>query len=175
MVTQAGSSHQKWDALPSRGEIHLRRISSFFLMGMLLMVITPFAPFSWPFPSHGPELLDNFLSPPLVLGALYAQWRIASVVAPLTVELSDYVFVYKQSMYWQFAFCEFLVCVGIYVAKNEYLRRLGSVGLVGGLWMLGWKATPESVKREAWVHLKWLWTMMAFNEARRVTSGRRRW
>ena len=62
------------------------------------------------------------------------------------------------------------------MAKHEILRRAVALALTGVLWLVGWKATPQSVKREAWEQLKWVWTYMAFDEALgMVRGGRRRW
>lgn len=179
MVKRASEAESKsWSALPSKSEMAFRRISSVFLMAGLLTVLYPFSPFSWMAPSSsgGPELLDSFLSPPLLLGALFFQWQIAGVIAPFAIEVVDFAFVYKQSMYWQLAFAEVVVCVGVNMAKNEMLRRLAAASCVGVLWAIGWGCTPQRYKQEAWERLKWIWTWMAFSEARRmVGGGRRRW
>ncbi|KAH7305137.1 hypothetical protein BKA65DRAFT_520950 [Rhexocercosporidium sp. MPI-PUGE-AT-0058] len=172
MVKRATEEETRaWAALPSSTEMAIRRISSVFLMGALLTILTPFAPFSWVIPAEGPELLDTFMSPVLVLGALYSQWRIAGVVQPVAVEIADVVFMYRQVMYWQLAFLEIVICVAVNWGKNEIYRRFASVGVVAGLWAIGWFATPLKTKMVAWEHIKWIWTWMAFNEARRVVGG----
>ncbi|RDL33913.1 uncharacterized protein BP5553_08281 [Venustampulla echinocandica] len=163
-----------WAALPSSREMAIRRLSSVLLMGALLTVITPFTPFSWMIPSQGPELLDQFISPPLFLGALFFQWRIAGVVGNIMIHVMDVAFVYHHGMYWGLAFLEVVLCVMVNMVKNEVLRRFSAAGLVGGLWAIGWFATPQRYKQQAWEHLKWIWTMMAFNHAAGAATGRRR-
>ncbi|KAL2068554.1 hypothetical protein VTL71DRAFT_14891 [Oculimacula yallundae] len=179
MVRRATAEESKaWTALPSSTEMAIRRISSVFLMGILLTILTPFAPFSWIIPATGPDLLDTFISPVLVLGALYSQWRIAGIIQPVAVQLGEFTFIYKQVMYWQLAFVEIVVVVGVNLGKDEIWRRVASVGVVGTLWAIGWFASTEKMKRDAWEHVKWVWTWMAFNEARRVVgagAGRRRY
>lgn len=180
MVKRATEEQKReWSALPSSTEMAIRRISSVFLMGGLLTILTPFAPFSWLTPnnvSEGPELLDRFLSPIVVLGALFFQWQIAGIIAPLTIQLADFVFLYQQAMYWKLAFLEIVVVVAVYLGQNEIWRRFAAVGVVAGLWAIGWGATPMRYKLQAWEHIKWIWTWMAFDEARRVVGhGRRRW
>ncbi len=71
---------------------------------------------------------------------------------------------------------ELVICMGVNMVQSEILRRGAAVGVVGVLWALGWGCTPQKIKNEAWEHLKWIWTWMVFNEARRmVQGGRRRW
>jgi hypothetical protein len=154
-----------------------RRISSVFLMAGLLTVIYPFSPFAWVLPSpSGPHLLDGFISPALLVGALCFQWQIAGVIAPTVIQVVDFAFVYKQDMYWQLAFVEVVICVIVNLAENEMLRRLSAAGCVGVLWGIGWSCTPQRYKDEAWDRLKWIWTWMAFHEASNmVRGGRRRW
>lgn len=51
-------------------------------------------------------------------------------------------------------------------------------GMIAWLWGLGFAATPQEYKRQAWDHLKWIWTWMAINEVQRGIGhgGRgRRW
>lgn len=175
MVKRASEDEAKaWSALPSSTEMAIRRISSVFLMGLLLTILTPFSPFSWVITAEGPDLLDRFLAPVLVIGALYAQWRIAGVISPVAIRIADIAFLYKHVMYWQLAFLEVVICVAVNYAQNEVWRRFASVGVVAGLWGIGWFATPLRVKMEAWEHIKWIWTWMAFDEARRVVRGGRR-
>lgn len=79
-------------------------------------------------------------------------------------------------MYWSLAGAETAAVLAVQLMKNEIVRRLTSVGLVGALWAVGWAATPQAYKREAWENLKWIWTWMAIGEARAmVRGGRRRW
>ncbi|KAF4629192.1 hypothetical protein G7Y89_g8955 [Cudoniella acicularis] len=90
MVQRATPNESRaWSALPSKNEMAIRRISSVFLMAGLLTVIYPFAPFSWLVPSDGVDILDSFVSPPLFLGALFFQWRIAGVVGNLVISVLD--------------------------------------------------------------------------------------
>jgi hypothetical protein len=181
MVQQANTNETRaWGALPSRTEIGLRRISSVALMAGLLTVTYPFTPFGWVFPSGGPELLDHFLAWPLLLGALFFQWRIAGVVGTLTIQLADFVTMYHHAMYWKVAGAEAALIVVVNLGKHELWRRFAGVGIVGGLWAIGWAATPLRYKMEAWEHLKWIWTCMAINEVSRgMGAGRagrgRRW
>lgn len=162
-------------AFPTRNDIFLRRISSFALMGALLTIMVPFSPMSWIIPTEGPELLDRFMAPPVLLGALFFQWQIAGITMPLVIEVLDVAYVYRHSMYWPLAFGEFAVCVVVGQARNEILRRVTTVAVAAALWLLGWAATPTQHKREAWEHVKWVWMWMAFDEARGAVRRRRRW
>lgn len=172
MVQRASEAQSKsWAALPSKNEMAFRRISSVFLMGALLTIITPFHPFSWLMPLAGPDLLDAFLAPVMIIGALYAQWRISGVVSAFAVDILDNVFIYKPANYWALAFSEVVLAVFVGYNQNEMVRRFASVGAVGALWAIGWFCTPLSHKLQAWEHVKWIWTWMAFDQARRVMYG----
>ncbi len=52
-----------------------------------------------------------------------------------------------------------MICMGVNMIKSMILRRVAGVGVVG---------TSQKIKNDAWEHLKWIWTWMAFNEARRM-------
>lgn len=78
---------------------------------------------------------------------------------------------YRHNMYWQLAGSEVVLCVVVNFAQNEIWRRFASVGCVAMLWAIGWAATPQRYKKEAWEQIKWVWTWMAFNEATRVVRG----
>jgi hypothetical protein len=174
MVQRASEAQAKaWAALPSRTQMAFRRISSVFLMSALLTILTPFRPFSWIIPVDGPELLDAFLAPVLIIGALFFQWRIAGVVAPFTIEVLDNVFIYKHDNYWPLAFFEVVLAVAVGYGQNEICRRFAAVGSVAGLWLIGWFCTPLRYKLEAWEHLKWIWTWMAFEQGTRLMHGQR--
>lgn len=174
MVKQANTNEARaWGALPSKTEMGIRRISSVALMAGLLTVVTPFSPFTWLIPSDGPELLDRFVSWPLVIGALFFQWRIAGVIGTLTIEVADYVAMYHHAMYWKAAGIEAAVIVAVNIGKHELWRRFAATGLVGSLWAVGWACTPLRYKMEAWEHLKWLWTVMAIDEVRNGFMGGR--
>jgi hypothetical protein len=145
--------------LPSATDMATRRISFVFLMAILLTVLYPFSPFSWLMPTSAPELLDYFLSPSLLLGALFFQYRIAGIIVPSLIRVADSVFVYKQDYSWTLATGELVICMGVNMIKSMILRRVAGVGVVG---------TSQKIKNDAWEHLKWIWTWMAFNEARRM-------
>ncbi|KAH6677118.1 hypothetical protein B0J14DRAFT_335873 [Halenospora varia] len=183
MVKQASSSQSNaWRAaLPSSREMAVRRVTSIFLCAAMLTVIYPFAPFSWVFPTEGVDILDSFLAPPLFLGALFFQWRIAGVIGNIAVCVldSDPVFVYHHNMYWTMAAVECMICMGVWMVKNEWARRGSAVGLVAWMWGVGWYCTPQRLKDQAWEHLKWIWTVLAIDHARNtfrtVGNGRRRY
>lgn len=177
MVRQASETEAKaWAALPSSSEMALRRVTSVALMAGLLTIVTPWSPFSWIFTSSGPEILDNFLAPPVLLGAIFFQWSISGVIAPLSIDILDNQYVYQQWMYWRFAGLQALVYVAVNYGEHEIWRRFAVSAIIGVLWTIGWAATPRRYKLEAWEHLKWIWTVMAFSEATRATrGGRRRW
>jgi hypothetical protein len=176
MVQQATTNEARaWGALPSSKEMALRRISSVFLMAGLLTVITPFTPFQWLVPASGPSLLDGFISPVLYLGALFFQWRIAGVVGNLLCQVHDIGFVYHHGMYWTAALGEVVVCLVVGMMKHEVLRRVAAGSMVGALWGVGWFATPQVYKDQAWDMIKWLWTVLAIDHARNaIHSGGRR-
>ncbi|EPE34293.1 hypothetical protein GLAREA_09987 [Glarea lozoyensis ATCC 20868] len=176
MVQKATSSQSTaWGALPSAKEMAARKISSVFLMAGLLTVITPFTPFQWVLPASGPSLLDGFLSPVLYLGAIFFQWRVAGIVGNLVCVVHDVGFVWHHGMYWTAALAEVCVCLGVGMLQHEVLRRVVAGGLVGGLWWVGWFATPESYKRQGWDMVKWVWTVLAIDHARSAlgAGGRR--
>ncbi|KAG9232316.1 hypothetical protein BJ875DRAFT_380974 [Amylocarpus encephaloides] len=178
MVQQASQKESRaWSALPSGKEMALRKIVSVFLMAALLTVLFPFTPFQWLTNSPGPALLDQFLSPPAYLGALFFQWRIAGVVGNLLCNVGDMGFVYHHGMYWTLALGELVVCMGVGMAKNEVARRVSAVVLVGGSWGVGWFATPERYKQQGKDLVFWLWTMLAIDHARAAVGGgrQRRW
>jgi hypothetical protein len=180
MVKKANTHEARaWGALPSRTEMGLRRISSVALMAGFLTVAHPFAPFGWLLPSDGPDVLDRFLAWPLLLGALFFQWRIAGVVGTLTIQIADFVAVYQHAMYWKVAGLEAVLIVAVNLGQHEVWRRFVASGLIAGLWGIGWACTPLRYKLEAWEHLKWIWTVLAIDEVRRGLGGRagrgRRW
>lgn len=180
MVKQANTNEARaWGAIPSRTEMGLRRISSVALMAGLLTVAYPFAPFGWLLPSDGPDVLDRFLAWPLLLGALFFQWRIAGVIGTLTIQIADFVAVYQHAMYWKVAGLEAVLIVAVNLGQHEVWRRFVASGLIAGLWGIGWACTPLRYKLEAWEHLKWIWTVLAIDEVRRGLGGRagrgRRW
>jgi len=172
MVRQANTNEARaWGALPSRTEMGLRYISSVALMAGLLTIATPFTPFSWIFQSDGPELLDRFLSWPLLLGALFFQWRIAGVIGTLTIQIADFVAMYQHGMYWKVAGLQAVAIVVVNYGQHELWRRFAAAGIVAGLWVIGWACTPLRYKLEAWEHLKWIWTWMAINEVQNGMRG----
>jgi hypothetical protein len=172
MVRQASTSESRaWGAIPSRTDMGLRRISSVALMAGFLTVATPFTPFGWVLSSDHPELLDRFISWPLILGALVFQWRIAGVVGAVTIQIADFVSMYQHAMYWKVAGLEAVLIVAVNMGKHEIWRRFVASGLVAGLWGLGWACTPLQYKMVAWEHLKLIWTWMAIDEVRRGTLG----
>ncbi len=179
MVKQANTNEARaWGALPSRTEMGLRRISSVALLAGFLTIALPFTPFSWLLPGvDGPDLLDQFLSWPLVLGALFFQWRMAGVIGTITIQIADFVALYHHAMYWKVAGLEAVLIVAVNVGKHEIWRRLVASGIVAGLWVIGWACTPLRYKLEAWEHLKSIWTWMVFGLC--MTGGRarrgRRW
>ncbi|TVY34734.1 hypothetical protein LOCC1_G007168 [Lachnellula occidentalis] len=124
-------------------------------------------------PRRRPELLDAFLAPVLLIGALFFQWRIAGVIAPFTVEVLDNTFIYKHDNYWPLAFFQVVLAVAVGYGENEICRRFAAVGSVAGLWLIGWFCTPLRYKLEAWEHLKWVWTWMAFEQGTRLMGGAR--
>ncbi|KUJ07739.1 uncharacterized protein LY89DRAFT_677523 [Mollisia scopiformis] len=157
MVRKAtAAEQQEWDVLPSATDIARRRLSSFILMGCLLTLTTPFMPFCW---LNCFDFIDYFVTRVILVGALYFQYVIAGIVAPVTVKMLDrrIVWVYKQRMYWYYAAFEVAIVVLVRWSGSELLRKVASVFLVGALWELGYKATGRRMKDLFRQYIWWAW------------------
>ncbi|KAK4182968.1 hypothetical protein QBC35DRAFT_508985 [Podospora australis] len=201
MVTKAETPYS--DRAFSTQSILPRQLSSLVGIVLLYTAATPFNPVSWlfgPVELSGTYLFDRLLAGILLFCAFYFQWRIASLRAAVVVSLptggsttqvrngrlesvsasSTPLWVYNTSEYWHFFLAE---AGGLLVAEfcgNEMVRRFIVGGVIGFLWLVGWAATPASLKKWAWDHIKVYLFFMLLDEVRGVAmrsvgpGGRRR-
>ncbi|KAK2035185.1 hypothetical protein LX32DRAFT_577776 [Colletotrichum zoysiae] len=167
---------------PGRAEVLARRLAALPLVALLYAAAVPFAPAAWILQVGGSSLLDRLFAGIVVLAACYFQWRIAGLTAPVAVffpwagggggstvrngrveRAPQGVpgFVWHPDNYWPYVFCEAaLLCVAEFGA-SELLRRCIVCGVLGGLWLVGYHATPESTRRWAYENIKgWLFWMV---------------
>ncbi|KAK2042902.1 hypothetical protein LZ31DRAFT_555685 [Colletotrichum somersetense] len=168
---------------PSQVETLVRQLAALPLVALLYTAAVPFTPAAWVLQVGGSSLLDRLLAGIIVLAAFYFQWRIAGLTAPVAVFLpwaggggggstvrngrverapqGVSGFVWHPDNYWPYAVCEAAL---LYVAEfggSELLRRCIVCGVLGGLWLVGYHATPESTRRWAYENIKgWLFWMM---------------
>lgn len=87
---------------------------------------------------------------------------------------NEFVWIWRLAGYWAFAFW---VMVGLVVANwcdVEGLRRGVVVGIVGGLWGVGWIVTTEYVKKWAWENVKRIWYWVIVDEILGMVRGQTR-
>jgi hypothetical protein len=170
----------------------LRRVSAIFLIALYYGTIHPFRPISWILPLDGTSILDRFTSGILALSACYFQWQISGLERPLAINIpwggnsairngrveragSDGIpFIWHPNSYWAFAACEALLLAFAEYWAPEPLRRAVVLAITGGLWLIGFFATPRSVKRWAWEHIKLIWTWLIIQEVLGMGSSRGR-
>lgn len=68
-------------------------------------------------------VLDRFLAWPLLLGALFFQWRISGVIGRLGVQIADFQAVWHHGMYWQAAGLQMVAIVVVNWGQHEIWRR----------------------------------------------------
>ncbi|KAI0019468.1 hypothetical protein F4780DRAFT_447391 [Xylariomycetidae sp. FL0641] len=177
---------------PNKFNMGLRAFSSVPLMVLLYSASMPFTPVSWVFPVEGSFFADRLVSGLIVIIACYFQYCIASLNRPVAISLpgpghqtirngrmqagSDIAFVWQTSNYWPYAACETMLLILAEFGPSEMLRRSIVCGVLAGLWLVGWHATPQSYKDWAWGHIKELWFWMVLRELldmSRYNPGRR--
>ncbi|KAK3902645.1 hypothetical protein C8A05DRAFT_15316 [Staphylotrichum tortipilum] len=181
-----------------------RRVSSLALVILLYTAATPFSPISWltgPLEMSGTYLADRLLAGLILLGACYFQWAVASLRSAVVITLptggsvtrvrdgrleqvrGDGVVlgVWTVEGYWHFALAQAGVLLLAEYAGSETLRRFVVAVVVLALWIIGWAATPASLKRWAWEHAKVYLFLLVLDELRNVAmqglgggGGRRR-
>ncbi|KAK1585863.1 uncharacterized protein LY79DRAFT_518004 [Colletotrichum navitas] len=164
---------------PGKADILARQLAALPLIALLYTAAVPFTPAAWLLHVGGSSLFDRLFAGIVVLAACYFQWRVAGLTAPLAVFLpgvdggSSTVrngrleqapgpgFVWQPDHYWPYAICETaLLCIAEF-GGNELLRRCIVCGVLGGLWLVGYHATPESTRRWAYENIKgWLFWMV---------------
>ncbi|ETS78988.1 hypothetical protein PFICI_08841 [Pestalotiopsis fici W106-1] len=181
---------------PSEFDRTLRKASAVALAILLYSAAIPFHPVSWFLNVNGAFFVDSLCAGIVLLCACYFQWRIAGLGHALAITLpvgssgpqirngridrdapaSSTVFIWQSAHYWPYAICEAVLLGLAEFGPSEYLRRSVVIGVIAGLWLVGWHATPRSYKQWAWGHIKSLWFWMILNEllsVGRPSVGRR--
>ncbi|KAK0673164.1 hypothetical protein QBC41DRAFT_397109 [Cercophora samala] len=173
-----------------------RQFSSLLLIILLYTTASPFTPVSWALGSDalhlsGTYFFDRIFSGLVLFSAFYFQWRIASLRASVAITLplggstttlrngrletvqssSMDLFLYKTSDYWHFALAEGGVLLLAEFAGSENMRRVVVCATVAGIWLLGWAATPRSVKDWMWEHAKAYLFVLVLDELRAAGRG----
>jgi hypothetical protein len=177
---------------PNELNMNLRRVSAVALAILLYSAAMPFNPVGWFIAAEGAFFIDKLCAGVILLCACYFQWRISGLTHALAISLptgsgttirngrveqrGDVIFLWQTSNYWPYAICEtVLLCLAEF-GPSEILRRSIVIGVVAGLWIVGWHATPPSLKRWAWGHIKALWFWIILSEllsVGRPSVGRR--
>jgi hypothetical protein len=191
MVT---TSTPNTDALLNGTAILPRRIFSLLLVVLLYTAATPFSPISWltgPIALSGTYFFDRLLAGLILFCAFYFQWAIASLRSAVVISLPTGgtttqvrngrveqarsgnvpLWVWRTSEYWHFALAEAGVLLIAEFAGSETMRRLLVSAVILALWVVGWSATPASLKRWAWDHIKVYLFVLVLDELRNVGAG----
>ncbi|KAH6634630.1 hypothetical protein B0J18DRAFT_26166 [Chaetomium sp. MPI-SDFR-AT-0129] len=135
-----------------------------------------------PVEMSGAYVLDRLVAGIILACACYFQWAIASLRAAVIVSLPSLsvgggsttrvvngrvetvrttggvdsipLWMWQTGDYWQFALVEAGLLAVAEFWGGEVLRRVIVGGVVGMLWLVGWSATPRSLKTWAWEHIK---------------------
>ncbi|KAI0479431.1 hypothetical protein GGR56DRAFT_634974 [Xylariaceae sp. FL0804] len=77
--------------------------------------------------------------------------------------LADLSFVWQTSNYWPYAACEAVLLALAEFGPSETLRRSVVCGVLAGLWLVGFHATPRAYRVWAWEHIKawWFWIILS--------------
>jgi hypothetical protein len=171
-----------------------RRVASLALIVLLYTAANPFTPITWltgPVSMSGTFLLDYFLAGIILFCACYFQWAIASLRSAVVVSLptggtttqvrngrveqvrneSVPLWVWRTEEYWHFALAEAAVLLIAEFGGSETMRRLLVSAVIAGLWVVGWSATPQSLKRWAWEHIKVYLFFLVLDQIRNVGNG----
>lgn len=163
---------------PGKADILGRQLAALPLIALLYTAAVPFTPVTWVLGIDGSSLFDRLFAGIVMLSACYFQWRIAGLTSPLAVFLpgvadtrirngrieqagSGAGFVWHPGNYWPCVICEAMFLCLAEFGGNELLRRCIVCGVVAGLWIVGYHATPESTRRWAYERIKsWLFWMV---------------
>jgi hypothetical protein len=179
-----GTRYKAYNGPPSENNMMARKVSALALAVLLYSAAVPFHPVGWFFNIEGAFFVDRMAAGIILLCACYFQWRIASLTHALAIPLPNLsgggptirngrvgggssggadIFLYTTNNYWPYAACEALLLGLAEFGPSEYLRRGVVMGIVAGLWILGWHATPAALKRWAWEHIKawWFWIILS--------------
>lgn len=170
-----------------------RQLSSLMLIALLYTAATPFSPISWltgPVMLSGTFFLDRLVAGLVLFCAFYFQWAIASLRASVVVSLptggsaaqvrggrmergagSVPLWVWRTADYWHFALAEAGVLLIAEFAGSETMRRLLVSAVLLAVWAIGWSATPASLKKWAWEHIKVYLFFLVLDELRNVAAG----
>ena len=190
------------DAALNSTSILPRQFSSVILVALLYTAATPFSPLSWltgPVEFSGTYFLDRILSGLILFCAFYFQWAIASLRSAVIISLPTGgsttqirngrveqvrnanmpLWVWRTGDYWHFALAEAAVLLIAEFAGSETMRRLLAAAVILVVWVVGWSATPASLKKWAWDHIKIYLFFLVLDELRGVAlqgmgGGRRR-
>lgn len=81
------------------------------------------------------------------------------------------LFLYKTGDYWHFALAEAGVLLLGEFAGSENLRRVVVCVVVAGVWLVGWAATPRSVKDWMWEQARAYLFVLVLDELRVAGRG----
>ncbi|KAK4156061.1 hypothetical protein C8A00DRAFT_41438 [Chaetomidium leptoderma] len=185
---------EKPEAAFGSSSILPRRISSLALVVLLYTAAVPFSPLSWltgPVVFTGTYFLDRVLAGIILFCAFYFQWAIASLRAAVVVSIPTGgsatqlrngrmerggdsnvpLWVWRTSDYWHFALAEAAVLLIAEFGGSETMRRLLVAPVILVLWLVGWAATPASLKKWAWDHIKVYLFFLVLDELRNVGLG----
>ncbi|CAH0028305.1 unnamed protein product [Clonostachys rhizophaga] len=171
------ASYSTWSGPPGRINVLTRQGVALPMIALLYTASTPFTPFVWLLNLDGSSLFDRLFAGIAMLGACYFQWHIASITRPLAIALpgpsgttvrngrversAPVGFVWHPSNYWPYVVCEAMLLAAAEFGPSELLRRTVVCGVVAGLWLIGFNATPESTKRWAYEQIKaWMFWMV---------------
>ncbi|ROV92885.1 hypothetical protein VSDG_06355 [Cytospora chrysosperma] len=168
---------------PGPSDLVRRRVTAVGLGLLFYYACGPFTPVSWLTQPDwityldGPRLVDRVLGPVILLGAAVLHWYIASqrTALPLTISIPSAADVVNNvnnvnnnyntttvvlglwlpSYFWPFAVAEAAILWAVAFGSVWGLTaRLVIVGLVVGVWVLGWNAMPWYRKQQAWAFMK---------------------
>ncbi|KAJ0163981.1 hypothetical protein CTA2_2014 [Colletotrichum tanaceti] len=169
---------------PGKADILSRQLAALALIALLYTAAVPFTPIMWILDIDGSSVFDRLLAGIVMLSACYFQWRIAGLTSPLAVFLllpgavvggetrirngrveragsGGAGFVWRPGFYWPCVVCEAVLLCAAEFGGNELLRRCVVCGVVAGLWLVGYHATPESTRLWAYERIKsWLFWMV---------------
>ncbi|CAJ2512061.1 Uu.00g076860.m01.CDS01 [Anthostomella pinea] len=167
---------------PNQFNMGARRFSSIPLMVLLYSAAMPFTPVGWLFPVEGAFIVDRLCAGLIVLCACWFQWQISGLNHAITITIpgpsrqtirsgrmdrsggGGMMFIWQTSNYWPYAACETLLLVLAEFGPSEILRRSIVCGVLAGLWIVGFNATPRSYRIWAWEQIKALWFWIVLRE-----------
>lgn len=166
-----------------------RQFLAFPIIALLYTAAVPFHPAAWLLPHlSGANLFDRFLCGPILICALYFQYRLSTITSPTLICIANpsgsdtyirdgkvsaspraqnlFEFVYNPRMYYVYMGAEVGLLLFAEFAGFEYLRRGIVAGVLAALWAVGWTVTPRSTKMWAWGHIKAIWFFIVLDLVR---------